>query len=223
MISKSIARMSKKKRKEFSNLFHEAGEDIDSKITASIMAYDFTFLTYGPNAPVTAISAIGVAVLLFKKANLDPSKKEELLNKALQYTLKSLDIRKKLDSNAALSQSHEVLSCILSGLKRYDEALSNIDMAISILTRDDDFNKKKLLELEAHKSEFDHCKHGGFSNPEQVLEFEKMKNIMQNYHNCGNCKKENCKSKCAGCELIYYCSTECQRLHWKEHKKECRK
>jgi tetratricopeptide (TPR) repeat protein len=218
-----MSKEEKRERKELSKLFHEPGEDIDAKIAASIMAYNFAIMTLGQDAPVVAISAIGVAVLLFKKANLDPSKKEELLNKALQYTLKSLDIRKKLDDSAALSQSHEVLACILNGLKSYEDALSNINKAIRILKIDDKFNKKKLLELELHEYEFTHCRHNGFLNREQVLEFEKMKEIIQNYHNCGNCQKENCKSKCAGCELVYYCSPECQRLNWKEHKKECRK
>ena len=27
---------------------------------------------------------------------------------------------------------------------------------------------------------------------------------------------------CAGCNLVYYCSEECQKLHWKAHKSTCR-
>lgn len=216
--------MSKKELKEYNKLLHDSEpESIDDKITASIMAYESSILEYGSDAAVVGIMATGIIVLLFNKIKLVPSRKEELLNMALNYGLKALDIRKKLNINVALSQSYEVLSSILNGLKRYDDALFNIDKAISILKKDDDFNKKKLLELEAHKYEYNYCKHGGFSNSDQVLEFEKMKNIMQSYNICNNCKKDKCKSKCSACCLVYYCSPECQKENWKEHKKECRK
>jgi len=26
---------------------------------------------------------------------------------------------------------------------------------------------------------------------------------------------------CSRCKVVYYCSKECQRLHWKKHKQEC--
>jgi hypothetical protein len=28
--------------------------------------------------------------------------------------------------------------------------------------------------------------------------------------------------KCSGCQSVYYCSQECQKRHWKVHKKVCR-
>ncbi|KAB2571060.1 putative egl nine 1 protein [Lasiodiplodia theobromae] len=42
---------------------------------------------------------------------------------------------------------------------------------------------------------------------------------------CAKCsKKEGVKLKtCAKCLRIKYCSSECQREHWTEHKKECKK
>eukprot|EP01006_Ploeotia_vitrea_P001682 TRINITY_DN105389_c0_g1_i1.p1 TRINITY_DN105389_c0_g1~~TRINITY_DN105389_c0_g1_i1.p1 ORF type:complete len:195 (+),score=16.53 TRINITY_DN105389_c0_g1_i1:47-631(+) len=30
------------------------------------------------------------------------------------------------------------------------------------------------------------------------------------------------KSKCSGCKMVYYCSTGCQKQHWKEHKPVCK-
>lgn len=28
--------------------------------------------------------------------------------------------------------------------------------------------------------------------------------------------------RCSACHIAYYCSPECQRAHWKEHRHECR-
>lgn len=38
---------------------------------------------------------------------------------------------------------------------------------------------------------------------------------------CGNCQKDNCLNLCGKCKSIYYCSTECQKKHWKAHKASC--
>lgn len=42
-------------------------------------------------------------------------------------------------------------------------------------------------------------------------------------HNCGKDKKEDGKElmKCSRCRIARYCSSECQRGDWKEHKKVC--
>jgi hypothetical protein len=39
---------------------------------------------------------------------------------------------------------------------------------------------------------------------------------------CGVCGKES-SSFCANCQLISYCSTNCQKVHWKFHKTNCQK
>ena len=41
--------------------------------------------------------------------------------------------------------------------------------------------------------------------------------------NCGNCDKENPSFRCSKCKESQYCSSECQRAHWKAHKLECQK
>ena len=38
---------------------------------------------------------------------------------------------------------------------------------------------------------------------------------------CEVCSKPGKKS-CARCELVRYCSRDCQKLHWREHKPNCR-
>lgn len=37
------------------------------------------------------------------------------------------------------------------------------------------------------------------------------------------CKEMNCTLYCAACKSIYYCSQECQKADWKNHKKHCKK
>jgi hypothetical protein len=41
---------------------------------------------------------------------------------------------------------------------------------------------------------------------------------------CGACShyQRNCR-KCTGCAKIFYCSRECQKSHWCQHKTECKK
>jgi hypothetical protein len=46
-------------------------------------------------------------------------------------------------------------------------------------------------------------------------------NLIKKYKGfCGCCSKFATK-KCEKCESVYYCSKDCQRLHWKEHKQLC--
>uniref|UniRef100_A0A7S2JTV1 MYND-type domain-containing protein n=1 Tax=Leptocylindrus danicus TaxID=163516 RepID=A0A7S2JTV1_9STRA len=42
--------------------------------------------------------------------------------------------------------------------------------------------------------------------------------------NCGKFEHKNGKkhNRCSACESALYCSKECQKLHWKEHKADCR-
>ena len=42
--------------------------------------------------------------------------------------------------------------------------------------------------------------------------------------NCGKAEVDDVKlKKCGGCGLVKYCSIECQKNHWPQHKRECKK
>jgi TPR repeat protein len=39
---------------------------------------------------------------------------------------------------------------------------------------------------------------------------------------CGCCHKASPSLRCGGCQSVAYCNAECQRTHWKQHKKQCK-
>ena len=39
---------------------------------------------------------------------------------------------------------------------------------------------------------------------------------------CSNCQKLTKPRRCTRCLKVSYCGQECQRAHWKEHKKDCK-
>jgi len=64
-------------------------------------------------------------------------------------------------------------------------------------------------------------------NPDIDLEyFEDKQELTDNLNIIGKiCKNTDCTNKgihrCSGCGWTKYCSRECQKDHWKEHKKKC--
>lgn len=45
--------------------------------------------------------------------------------------------------------------------------------------------------------------------------------VHKNVIECAKCKKTKKLKKCARCKIVYYCSAECQKSHWKTHKPTC--
>ena len=39
---------------------------------------------------------------------------------------------------------------------------------------------------------------------------------------CDACGVANPQKRCSGCMVTYYCSKECQQLHWNDHRSGCR-
>ena len=47
---------------------------------------------------------------------------------------------------------------------------------------------------------------------------------MQRCASCGTAENDDIKlKKCTACHLVRYCSVKCQKEHWSQHKKECKK
>ncbi|KAJ6526578.1 hypothetical protein DFH09DRAFT_168768 [Mycena vulgaris] len=42
------------------------------------------------------------------------------------------------------------------------------------------------------------------------------------YTQCGKCKKDAQKTMCGSCRAVCYCSPECAKAHWPEHKADCK-
>lgn len=40
-------------------------------------------------------------------------------------------------------------------------------------------------------------------------------------NSCAHCSLPNCTARCSQCRKVYYCSPECQKSHWKQHKRAC--
>lgn len=53
-------------------------------------------------------------------------------------------------------------------------------------------------------------------------QLQSTKAILPKSATCGNCKEREKKMMvCGQCRQVYYCSRECQKKNWKEHKKSC--
>eukprot|EP00026_Physarum_polycephalum_P009439 Phypoly_transcript_09563.p2 GENE.Phypoly_transcript_09563~~Phypoly_transcript_09563.p2 ORF type:complete len:162 (+),score=14.83 Phypoly_transcript_09563:291-776(+) len=59
------------------------------------------------------------------------------------------------------------------------------------------------------------------SNAAKKLKGEQVSQA-RDFKKCAQCQKPGTK-KCALCQSVFYCGRECQKSHWKVHKKACNK
>lgn len=80
-----------------------------------------------------------------------------------------------------------------------------------------------LLGADRYRDLMHTCK--GFTDiMDQVDTMHKVnKRINRKYNtHCAFCDKRFPKYKCTGCNKVYYCTSQCQKSHWKNHKQECK-
>jgi hypothetical protein len=46
--------------------------------------------------------------------------------------------------------------------------------------------------------------------------------VEQQDHTCVQCNKQKAEKRCAACKVTYYCSPECQKTNWSQHKALCK-
>lgn len=44
---------------------------------------------------------------------------------------------------------------------------------------------------------------------------------MSTENSCAQCATSGCTKQCGGCKEVYYCSSDCQKTHWKTHRSTC--
>jgi len=54
-----------------------------------------------------------------------------------------------------------------------------------------------------------------------VISDEELMKHCKQFINCDSCSQANPRMLCSHCHLAHYCSRECQRKDWKEHKLAC--
>jgi len=56
------------------------------------------------------------------------------------------------------------------------------------------------------------------SSPDEMIDTK----ALHGFITCDACGENNPAMRCSNCKMTYYCSVDCQRAHWNEHKPDCR-
>ncbi len=104
-----------------------------------------------------------------------------------------------------LARGHRLMGLILNGDKEALEKASKLEAA----SQDPSEEQKAAFMRRATRA----------AASSESITNETLRNI--NY--CASCHKQGPKKLCSRCESVRYCSRECQKAHWPEHKPNCQK
>ena len=92
-------------------------------------------------------------------------------------------------------------------VKRLDDKLKELRDSVGYPPTNDDEAREEAIIMEMERL--------GAIGSIGSIEWQKRR--------CANpeCRKKG-KAKCAACKAVVYCSTKCQRAHWKAHKRKCK-
>lgn len=111
----------------------------------------------------------------------------------------------------------------------------NAEIALFILQKTDDpgellltFNKKTGLGpldlVNPTSAIFELCMNLAYAQDVNLKEENKRAQIAQEpkVNSCAKCSKFPCDEYCSRCKTVYYCSADCQKKHWPQHKQVCK-
>jgi len=137
---------------------------------------------------------------------------------------------KDISASERLKTEKEIIECKRAAADDHNKEIT----AIKACTKPEDFDKLPIFiktdftaALEKYKV-FDKAKEVVISR-KIILETQFMKALNHVYPKterldmCHTCQLAKKTKKCGGCMEVYFCSTDCQKKAWPEHKKSCQK
>lgn len=84
------------------------------------------------------------------------------------------------------------------------------------------FDHAKNIEKMLARLGYVRCYHEAYASPAQ-FPLSAYNQILITPKACGECFKEESQLRCGACKAVRYCSQDCQRKAWPQHKKVCKK